>query len=75
MMNIDLQANYTDLGEFKVYRGKKNSADVGRVISFNGDTGETNLLFGPLISITRHFYRKLNDFACLLLFFSFEKQN
>lgn len=73
MMNIDLQANYTDLGEFKVYRGKKNSADVGRVISFNGDTGETNLLFGPLISITRHFYRKLNDFACLLLFFFFWK--
>lgn len=34
------QTNYTDLGEFKVYRGKKNSNDVGRVISFNGETGE-----------------------------------
>lgn len=37
---ITFQANYTDLGEFKVYRGKKNPADVGRVITFNGDTGE-----------------------------------
>lgn len=37
---ITFQANYTDLGEFKVYRGKKNSADIGRVISFNGDTGK-----------------------------------
>lgn len=35
-----IQTNYTDLGEFKVYRGKKNSYDVGRVISFNGETGE-----------------------------------
>lgn len=34
------QTNYTDLGEFKVYRGKKNSNDVGRVISFNDDTGK-----------------------------------
>lgn len=34
------QANYTDLGEFKVYRGKKNYLDVGKVISFNGDTGK-----------------------------------
>ncbi|XP_055299621.1 sensory neuron membrane protein 1-like [Sitodiplosis mosellana] len=30
--------NYTDLGEFKVYRGKKNYRDLGRVISFNGET-------------------------------------
>lgn len=28
-------ANATDLGEFKVYRGYKNSADMGRVVSFN----------------------------------------
>lgn len=39
-VNYCFQANNTDLGEFKVYRGKKNSYDVGRVISFNEDTGE-----------------------------------
>lgn len=29
--------NGTDLGEFKVFRGKKNSADIGRVVAFNDD--------------------------------------
>lgn len=33
------------MGEMKVYRGKKNHKDVGRVVSFNGDTGELNFLF------------------------------
>lgn len=31
------QGNATDLGEFKVFRGKKNSEDMGRVVSFNGE--------------------------------------
>lgn len=29
--------NATDLGEVKVYRGYKNSPDMGQVLSFNGD--------------------------------------
>lgn len=29
--------NGTDLGEVKVYRGKKNSSDMGRVIALNGE--------------------------------------
>lgn len=28
------------MGTFKVYRGKKNSNDVGKVISFNDETGK-----------------------------------
>lgn len=32
------QTNYTDLGEFTVFRGKKVSRDIGRVVAFNGDT-------------------------------------
>lgn len=36
-------ANGTDLGEVKVFRGKKNYKDVGRFISFNGDTGKSNI--------------------------------
>lgn len=39
------QVNDTDLGEIKVYRGKKNYKDVGRVISVNGDTGEMSEFF------------------------------
>lgn len=31
-------ANSTDLGEIKVFRGKKNSPDMGRVVSVNGET-------------------------------------
>ena len=34
------QVNGTDMGEMKVLRGKKNFKDVGRVIAFNGETGE-----------------------------------
>lgn len=30
-------ANSTDLGEIKVYRGKKNSLDMGRVVEVNGE--------------------------------------
>lgn len=33
-----LQTNYTDLGQFTVFRGKKVSHDIGRVVAFNGDT-------------------------------------
>lgn len=40
-----LQTNYTDLGEFKVYRGKKNYKDTGRVVSFNGETGKQRDVF------------------------------
>lgn len=40
------QRNDTDLGEIKVFRGKKNYKDVGRVISVNGDTGEVRFLSG-----------------------------
>lgn len=28
------------MGEIKVKRGKKNHADIGRFISYNGDTGK-----------------------------------
>lgn len=31
-------ANGTDLGEFTVFRGKKNSADIGKVVAFDGET-------------------------------------
>lgn len=31
------QGNATDLGEFKVFRGKKNSPDMGRVVAFNDE--------------------------------------
>lgn len=31
------QGNATDLGEFKVFRGKKNSQDMGRVAAFNNE--------------------------------------
>lgn len=30
--------NATDMGEVKVYRGKKTSSDMGRVIAVNGET-------------------------------------
>lgn len=29
--------NATDLGQFKVFRGKKNSADIGKVVAFNDE--------------------------------------
>lgn len=32
------QTNNSDLGQFTVYRGKKVSHDIGRVVAFNGDT-------------------------------------
>lgn len=32
------QVNNSDLGEFTVFRGKKNSHDLGRVVAFNGNT-------------------------------------
>ena len=31
------QTNGTDLGQFTVFRGKKNSVDMGRVAAFNGE--------------------------------------
>lgn len=45
------QTNYTDLGEFKVYRGKKNYKDTGRVVSFNGETGKQIHVFIGIIEI------------------------
>lgn len=32
-----IKTNATDLGEFTVFRGKKNSIDMGRVIAFNDE--------------------------------------
>lgn len=32
------QGNATDLGEFTVFRGKKNSEDLGRVVAFNDES-------------------------------------
>lgn len=31
--------NGTDLGQFKVYRGKKNNHDIGHPVSFNDEEG------------------------------------
>lgn len=36
---IYFQVNASDLGEIKVYRGKKNYRDVGRVLTVDGETG------------------------------------
>lgn len=41
--------NGTDMGEMKVYRGKKNYKDIARVIAFNGDTGK--FMFSHFLSI------------------------
>lgn len=35
---FQLQGNATDLGEFSVFRGKKNFQDLGRVVAWNGET-------------------------------------
>lgn len=35
-----LKVNGTDLGEMKVYRGKKNYKDMARLIAYKGDTGK-----------------------------------
>lgn len=48
---IKFQRNDTDLGEIKVFRGKNNYKDMGRVISVDGDTGELKLFI-----INSHFY-------------------
>lgn len=37
-VGVSIQANGTDIGEMKVFRGAKKSADIGRVISFDGET-------------------------------------
>lgn len=39
------QVNNTDLGVFKVLRGKKNYKDIGRVLEFNGDKGDLLSIF------------------------------
>lgn len=36
--------NATDMGEIKVYRGKKNYKEIGQVVTVDGDTGAVNLL-------------------------------
>lgn len=41
-MHMYFKANATDMGEIKVKRGKKNHLDLGRFISYNGDTGRLN---------------------------------
>lgn len=38
-MFMKLKVNYTDLGEMKVFRGKKNYKDLGRLLQYNGDSG------------------------------------
>lgn len=39
VMDCYFQSNASDMGEMKVYRGKKNHKDLGRLIAYNGDTG------------------------------------
>lgn len=34
---LQSKTNATDLGEFTVFRGKKNSMDIGRVVAFNDE--------------------------------------
>lgn len=37
IQNSVSKTNATDLGQFTVFRGKKNSADIGRVVAFNDE--------------------------------------
>lgn len=46
------------MGEIKVYRGKKDHKDVGRVISFNGETGKF-----------QHFWINYNNRLLQIVFF------
>lgn len=43
--------NATDLGEIKVYRGKKNYKDLGQVVTVDGETGAIWFLFVCLFVI------------------------
>lgn len=44
--------NNSDMGLYKVYRGKKNYKDLGRLISYNDDTGNFYSIFAIFLCKT-----------------------
>lgn len=56
--------NATDMGEMKVYRGKKNHKDLARLIAYNGDTGKFTFLFSFSETFFQQFTNK--QLCCVL---------
>ena len=54
--------NATDLGEIKVYRGKKNYRDLGQVVTIDGETGSKKVQLTFFVYHSIYFEIQFNPF-------------